>query len=207
MKVSCLALAAGCVALLSFGATPAAATAFCKVKTEVCSEASRYPSGAEYHWHLQKEETVQTGFVSCTASVLVDVLLEPGTPLLNEVSDTTYAGCTSFLGECGEEVVHLPLKSEAEVSTSTIKITREGGELEWHVVCGSALCVYGAKKVDFLIKGGEPATAVAKEQPLTLKEGPGPTCGLKPTFNASYVIDEVTVSGKTTKNPPLFLTK
>lgn len=206
IKALCLAVAAGCL-VLAFWTAPAGATSFCKVKVEVCSEAFRYPSGAEYHWHLQEEVALTMGLATCNASVLDDVLLEPGTPLLDEVSDTTYAGCTSFLTECGAEVVHLPLKSEAEASTSTVKITRDGGELEWHVVCGPVLCSYSAKKVDFQIKGGEPAVAVAKEQPLTLVNGPGVECETKPSFSATYVIDEVTVSGKTTKNPPLYLTK
>jgi len=207
IKMLCLGLTAGCLAFAIFGAGPAAATSLCMVEAETCSEAFEYPTGSEYHLHLKEGATVQTGIATCTASVMVDALLEPGTPLLDEVSDTNYAGCFSSLTKCGEEIEHLPITSEVEASTSTLSLKRGGGELEWLVVCGPVECKYGAKKVDFKVEGGEPATAAAEEQKLTLLAGPLPECSLHPTFSAEYVFDEVTLEGETIEDPPLYITE
>ncbi len=199
VKMFGLAAVAAIAAMAFVGAGSASATTLCKVNTNPCPEASRYPTHTTFE--ALSTEAKLTGSLTVTCTSHVKVLAEKnhgsGLPLLGIISELKWTSCS------GCSPVTTTLLPSGSLLGSTL--TAGKTEVELKGCLGFAACKAVANEAKLTFNGGaigSTATAKANNVPVTLS---GFGCGTSGTWNAGggsggtpYVVKAV--NGETSGN-------
>jgi hypothetical protein len=193
LKLIGLAMMAAMAAMAFIGAGSASADTLCKVSTNPCPEASRYPIPTTISAESNAATLTGGSFsVTCASKVSGKTTANHGSILLGLIESLTFTGCS---GSCNAaSAVNLPYLAEANATgggSGTLLVKSDGTGNPGATLKGCTIfgveCTYTSSSITLDLKGGNPATIVASSEPLT-RTGGSALCPEKGSWTATYTV-------------------
>jgi hypothetical protein len=196
VKLLGLATAVAMSATALIGPSSASAVTLCRANQNPCSIFLRY-----------QEPTLEGSLVAETSSVIAatpqvtcgtsNVTIAAGgsgtNPLMGKLTGLMFGNCLGIKMEMCEQAP-IGLSYEVAITAAgggngTVSVEAGEGAPRFKVYCAEQLlsCIFAANMevMELALNGGNPATLVANEEPLTLQEG-SPGCSETATWTATY---------------------
>jgi hypothetical protein len=197
MKMLGLAAAATIGAMALIGSGSASAVTLCRTNESPCAEKNRYQEATLEGALATETSSIVAGTpqVTCGMSNVTIPTGASANPLMGEVTGLTFGGCQGIEMEaCVQAATTLPFNAATTATgggNGVFAVTSGGsGTPRLKVYCAALglTCIFatGMEGMELGFTGGNPATLVANEEPLTRQVGSSPGCSEAATWSATY---------------------